>query len=87
MNTRAFLTITLLFFSIRLFACEFDTDCSPGSQCIKSSGNIYGVCLGGIEPGNSHDEQPVTSATDPNGTTGNTCSFDTDWGPSPNIFN
>lgn len=63
------------------FACQFNTDCSPGSECIKSSGSLYGVCAGGISPGNSNDRQPVYSPLDINGTYGNTCSFNTDCGP------
>jgi hypothetical protein len=63
------------------FACSFDTDCSPGSKCIKASGAIYGICAGGIFPGNKNDRQPVYSPLDINRTYGNTCSFDTDCGP------
>ncbi len=33
------------------WGCEFDTDCNPGSKCLKSSGSMYGVCAGGISPG------------------------------------
>jgi hypothetical protein len=62
-------------------ACSFDTDCSPGNKCVKARGSIYGVCTGGISPGNRHDRAPVFSPLDPNRTTGNTCSFDTDCGP------
>ena len=62
-------------------SCAFDTDCNPGSKCAKASGQIYGVCVGGISPGNKFDRQPVYSPLDPNRTTGNTCSFDTDCGP------
>lgn len=32
-------------------ACQFDTDCDPGNKCVKRSGQIYGVCYGGISPG------------------------------------
>ncbi len=67
-------------------ACSFDTDCSPGSQCVKSSGSIYGVCAGGLFPGNSNDRVPVTSPLDINGTVGNTCSFDTDCGPGSHCY-
>jgi len=73
--------ILMLGWSSYLFACAFDTDCNPGSRCIKGSGNIYGVCMGGIFPGNKYDNKPVYSPTDPNRTYGNTCSFDTDCGP------
>jgi len=33
----AFLFIVFLA-ATPLFACEFNTDCSPGSECLKSSG-------------------------------------------------
>jgi len=62
-------------------ACSFDTDCDPGSKCLKRSGQVYGVCAGGISPGNKNDRQPVYAPLDPNRTHGNTCSFDTDCGP------
>ena len=62
-------------------ACAFDTDCQPGSRCVKASGSIYGICAGGISPGNDNDRQPVYDPLDPNETVGDTCSFDTDCGP------
>ena len=65
-------------------ACSFDTDCNPGSKCLKSQGAIYGVCHGGIFPGNKNDRQPVTAPLDTNRTYGNTCSFDTECGPGSN---
>ena len=61
-------------------ACAFDTDCSPGSHCLKSQGDIYGICAGGHFPGNSNDDQPIYAPLDLNGTYGNTCSFDIDCG-------
>lgn len=70
-----------LFLPATIFACSFDTDCYPGSKCAKASGSIYGVCLGGISPGNSNDREPVKAPLDLNGTYGNTCSFNTDCGP------
>ena len=63
------------------FACAFDTDCSPGSKCVKGRSEIYGICAGGIAPGNRNDRQPVTAPLDINRTYGNTCSFDTECGP------
>lgn len=78
---RPFLLVITMAVSGLTLACSFDTDCSPGSHCLKSSGELYGICAGGISPGNSNDSQPVESPIDPNGTTGNTCSFDTDCGP------
>lgn len=67
--------------SMIAFSCEFDTDCEPGSRCVKAPGSIEGVCLGGISPGNRNGRRPVYSPLDPNRTYGDTCSFDTDCGP------
>jgi hypothetical protein len=62
-------------------ACQFDTDCQPGSNCIKTVGQLYGICMGGIMPGNQYDSKPVYAPLDPNRTYGNTCQFDVDCGP------
>lgn len=62
-------------------ACSFDTDCAPGSKCLKASGALYGVCAGSISPGNRNDREPVRSPLDLNRTYGDTCSFNTDCGP------
>lgn len=47
------------------YACSFDTDCSVGSQCVKNGG-LYGVCQGGMSPGNANDRQPVYNPLDLN---------------------
>lgn len=62
-------------------ACQFDTDCDPGSSCLKSSRSLYGYCVGGLNPGNQNDRQPARNILDTTGRQGNTCSFDTDCGP------
>ena len=62
-------------------ACQFDVDCGVGSKCLKNHGSIYGVCAGGLSPGNDDDRQPVYDPLDPNQSVGNTCSFDVDCGP------
>jgi len=74
------LTITLFSLSSMAFSCQFDTDCSVGSKCLKSSGSLYGACIGGMSPGNSNDRKPVYAPLDLNKSYGNTCSFDTDCG-------
>ncbi len=63
-----------------LSGCQFDTDCNVGSQCVKSGYNIYGSCVGGLNPGNSNDRQPVKYYNDISGKKGNTCQFNTDCG-------
>lgn len=70
-----------LMFGSSAFSCQFTTDCQPGSQCLKQSGSLYGVCAGGISPGNSNDRVPVQAPLDLNKSYGNTCSFNTDCGP------
>lgn len=84
----AFGTLTVMSFVMLTFvclgvaiACQFNTDCQPGSKCAKKSGSLYGICVGGISPGNQNDRQPVYAPTDPNNTYGNTCQFNTDCGP------
>ena len=47
-------------------ACSFDTDCNVGSKCVKQGGNLYGVCVGGLNPGNAYDRQPVYDPLDMN---------------------
>ena len=81
LRTLLFLTVAVFIFQTTAFACQFNTDCQPGSKCLKSSGSIYGACVGGISPGNSNDSKPVYSPTDINGTYGNSCQFNTDCGP------
>ena|SRR5713226_4616061 len=78
---RYLIAAVVLVFSTSAVACEFNTDCEVGSKCLKRNGALYGVCVGGLAPGNDNDQQPVYDPTDPNGTTGDTCQFDVDCGP------
>jgi len=75
-----YLVFTALLFPVTVMACQFATDCEVGSKCIKSSGSMYGSCVGGLNPGNSNDDKPVTYQGDLTGKKGNTCSFDLDCG-------
>lgn len=75
------IVVTGLLLGTYAFACSFDTDCEVGSKCVKKSGSIYGVCAGGMYPGNSNDREPVYAPLDLNNTYGDTCSFNTDCGP------
>ena len=81
MRTLAYSLSILLVTAGSALACQFTTDCRPGSQCVKQRGQLYGVCMGGIAPGNTNDRRPVYSPLDPNRTYGNTCRFSTDCGP------
>ncbi len=76
------LAIALLSLCSNALACSFDTDCNVGSKCHKASGSLYGVCVDGLYPGNKHDDRPAEFFPDINKTHGDTCSFDTDCGPS-----
>jgi hypothetical protein len=73
--------ISVVGFINSALACQFNTDCGVGSHCLKAGGQIYGICAGGMNPGNNFDQSPVHSPLDPNGTVGNTCGFNTDCGP------
>jgi hypothetical protein len=72
-----FLLVLLLVSSA--LACDFDTDCDPGSKCIRAEDQLEGVCIGGISPGNKNDDQK--GYNDPRESYGNTCQFDTDCDP------
>jgi len=63
-------------------ACTGDMDCQVGSKCVKSRGQMYGVCVGGMSPGNKNDQVPVYNPLEINRprTFGNTCSFNLDCG-------
>ena len=71
----------LALFSAQTLACSFDSDCSPGSKCVKPSGRVIGFCSGGQFPGNQYDKGPYSDPFDPNRTAGKTCSFNIDCGP------
>lgn len=77
--SKIFIVYSLLFCSAA-FSCAFDLDCAPGSKCVKNPGSIYGICYGGMMPGNANDEQPVFAPLDLNGSVGNTCGFNLDCG-------
>jgi hypothetical protein len=79
MNGVAALALALS--SVQAMACAFDTDCSPGSKCVRPKGQVIGYCNGGQFPGNKYDKQPYKDPFDPNRTAGNTCSFNLDCGP------
>lgn len=76
--------VPMLLLSTPAMACMFNTDCAPGSRCVKHG--IYGVCAGGLNPGNNNDDRPVYAPLDPNRSVGNTCQFNTDCGPGSRCY-
>lgn len=66
----------LMLVSTGAFACMLDSDCAPFSECVVPDGNLYGVCAGGMRPGNSYDRKPVRDAFDPSSKVGKTCQHD-----------
>jgi hypothetical protein len=77
---KTLIAVSLCYISINGFACGFDTDCEVGSKCVKSGGSIYGICAGGMSPGNRNDRVPAKAPLDLDRSYGNTCSFDMDCG-------
>jgi hypothetical protein len=69
-----------------VLACWSNLDCELGSKCLKVRGDMYGICAGGSQPGNSNDREPVTAPMDRNNTYGNTCSSDFDCGLGSTCF-
>jgi hypothetical protein len=69
-----------LMFSSTTIACSFDTDCGVGSECVKQSGALEGICVGGMTPGNDYDSDPYQAEFDENENVGQTCEFDIDCG-------
>ena len=49
-------------------ACQSDLDCSGGGKCLKDFGAFYGICYGGMRPGNDGDRRPGPQENDPNHT-------------------
>lgn len=71
-------TAVFLAFPIEASACQGDRDCPAASRCVKSRGQLYGVCERGLPPINGSDRRPVGDPLNPKGTLGKACQFDTD---------
>lgn len=69
------IVLSIIFTSGSALACDFNVDCDVGAKCVKQGAYGEGVCVGGMSPGNSNDQQPYYKRRD---TTGHTCGFNTD---------
>lgn len=63
-KARLMIGISFLVGAHAAIACQFDTDCHVGSKCVKQG--LYGVCVGGLNPGNANDRRPVYDPLDLN---------------------
>jgi hypothetical protein len=63
-------------------ACESESDCLPDSQCLKTSGSLYGMCAAARSP----DGSDQLASSPGNRTWGNTCTFDVDCAPGTHCF-
>lgn len=77
---RTLILTAIAFTSFSAFGCSFDTDCAPGNRCLKNGAALYGMCVGGLTPGNDYDSQPVYNPYQAGSQAGNTCSFSTQCG-------
>ncbi|MFA5983121.1 MAG: hypothetical protein WC782_03815 [Methylococcaceae bacterium] len=82
MYKRASLVIVVILFMLSntVLACQVDADCSAGSRCIKTGGQLNGFCEGGRQPGNQNDKNPYRSPGDYSGKKGNACTLNIDCG-------
>lgn len=85
MGHRWIFAVPLLLVASPAAACSFDTDCNVGSKCVKPSGRLVGICVGGLFPGRpqTNDErvsQPQRPINPSDKAQGEQCSFNTECG-------
>ena len=82
LKSTTFCVVLFVFFLLpqQASACRWNTDCSVGSECKKERGNLKGLCVGGLSPGNDHDKDPYVDRWARTEKIGDTCNFDLDCG-------
>ncbi|HEY8152881.1 MAG TPA: hypothetical protein VII72_01995 [Myxococcota bacterium] len=71
---------SILLLGVDAVACQTDTDCSAASRCIRTFGQLEGVCERGISPVQGVERRPLGAPGTPKGEEGHPCELEEDCG-------
>jgi hypothetical protein len=77
---RKWLIVVLALASAPAFACQFDSDCNVGWQCLKQLGQTEGTCTSNRAGGHADDAGLSRDPTDPARSAQHSCDVDLDCG-------